>query len=143
LPRTPCSDATKGTEQAVLARGEAEGAGGCVFSKAVRGTKHRLFGFSYTPSELPDKFRDRARLMPKVGNGCTYKDAEVLAQYKGLRPDPAREKIPTTSLSTRRCPGPDWQVGNMNFLVGHVVLIQNLMDRLSLNCRILHRDCDA
>lgn len=33
-------------------------------------------------------------LMPKVGKGCTYKDAEVLATYAKLRPDPTREDNP-------------------------------------------------
>jgi hypothetical protein len=32
--------------------------------------------------------------MPVVGKVCTYKDAEVLARYEGLRPDPTREKNP-------------------------------------------------
>jgi hypothetical protein len=45
----------------------------------------------YTLSELPEKLRDRVMHMPKVGKGCTYKDAEVLATYAKLRPDPTGE----------------------------------------------------
>jgi hypothetical protein len=54
----------------------------------------RLIAGVYTLSELPEKLRDRAMHMPKVGKGCTYKDAEVLATYAKLRPDPTREDNP-------------------------------------------------
>jgi hypothetical protein len=66
--------------------------------------EERLIAGVYTLSELPDKFCDRARLMPKVGNGCTYKDTEVLAQYKGLRPDPTREKNPYNKFIDKAMP---------------------------------------
>jgi hypothetical protein len=45
----------------------------------------------YTLSELPDKLRDRAVLMPKEGRGCTFEDAETLAKYADHRPDPSRQ----------------------------------------------------
>lgn len=32
--------------------------------------------------------------MPKIGKGCTYEDAEVLATYAKLRPHPTREDNP-------------------------------------------------
>jgi hypothetical protein len=47
-----------------------------------------------TLSELPEKLRDRAMLMPKVGKGCTFEDAVELAKYERFRPDPTREKNP-------------------------------------------------
>jgi hypothetical protein len=56
--------------------------------------EERLIAGVYTLSELPDKLRDRAMLMPKIGKGCTYEDAAELAKYEGLRPDPTREKNP-------------------------------------------------
>jgi hypothetical protein len=64
--------------------------------------EERLIAGVYTLSELPEKLRDRAMLMPKVGKGCTYKDAEVLAQYKGLRPDTSHS-LPFTTQTTRMC----------------------------------------
>jgi hypothetical protein len=56
--------------------------------------EERLIAGVYTLSELPEKLRDRAMLMPKAGKGCTYKDAEILATYAKLRPDPTREDNP-------------------------------------------------
>jgi hypothetical protein len=56
--------------------------------------EERLKAGAYTLSELPEKLRDRALLMSKVGKGCTYKDAEVLATYAKLRPDRTREDNP-------------------------------------------------
>ncbi len=56
--------------------------------------EERLIAGVYTLSELPEKLRVRAMLIPKVGKGCTYKDAEVLATYAKLRPDPTREDNP-------------------------------------------------
>ena len=53
--------------------------------------EERLMAGIYTLSELPEKLRERAMLMPKLGKGCTFKDAEVLATYAKLRPDPTRE----------------------------------------------------
>ena len=38
-------------------------------------------------SELSTKMRQTRLLLPKVGIGWTYDDAEVLANYAGLRPD--------------------------------------------------------
>jgi hypothetical protein len=53
--------------------------------------EERLITGVYTLSELPDKLRDLAVLMPKEGRGCTFEDAETLAKYAGLRPDPSRQ----------------------------------------------------
>lgn len=53
--------------------------------------EERLIAGVYTLSELPEKLRDRAMLVPMLGKGCTYKDAETLAMYATLRPDPTRE----------------------------------------------------
>lgn len=42
--------------------------------------------------ELSPKLRQGVLLIEdKVGSGTTYEDAEVLAKYAGLRPDPTRE----------------------------------------------------
>ena len=43
---------------------------------------------------MPEKLRERAMLTPKVGRECTFKDAEVLATYAKLRPDPTRDDNP-------------------------------------------------
>jgi hypothetical protein len=47
--------------------------------------QNRLIAGVYTLSELPDKLRDRAVLMPMVGRGCNFEDAQTLAKYQGLR----------------------------------------------------------
>jgi hypothetical protein len=59
--------------------------------------ENRLMAGVYTLSELgepKDKFRQSCMLMEKIGRQCTYEDAEVLAKYKGLRPDPQRQENP-------------------------------------------------
>lgn len=52
----------------------------------------RLMAGVNTLSELEPKMRNLLLLQEKIGTGCTYDDAVVLAQYRGLRPDPTREK---------------------------------------------------
>jgi hypothetical protein len=56
--------------------------------------EERLMAGVYTLSELDTELRQRCLLMEKVGRGCIYEDAEVLAKYEGLRPDPTREDNP-------------------------------------------------
>lgn len=54
----------------------------------------RLIAGVYTLSELPDKLRDQAMLMPKIGKGRTFEDAEAFANSARLRLDPTREDNP-------------------------------------------------
>lgn len=56
--------------------------------------ENRLIAGVHTLSQLDGKLRDMCLLMDKVGMGCTFEDAEMLAKYEGLRPDPARVRNP-------------------------------------------------
>ena len=64
--------------------------------------EERLKAGVYTLSELPEKLRDRALLMPKVGRGCTFEDAVELAKYEGFGRTPPEKRTPTISSLTMR-----------------------------------------
>lgn len=61
----------------------------------------RLIAGVYTLSELPEKLRARAILMPKLGKGCTFEDAVELAKYRKLRQTRRAKTIPIIGSSTR------------------------------------------
>jgi len=55
----------------------------------------RLIAGVNTLQELSPRLRQAVLLIEdKVASGATYEDAELLAKYAGLRPDPTRERSP-------------------------------------------------
>jgi hypothetical protein len=54
--------------------------------------EERLIARVNTLAELPPKLRQTVLLIKdKMASGATYEDAELLAKYAGLRPDPTRD----------------------------------------------------